>query len=175
LLPSGSPLFSAGGDSCWVEVAGCGVAALSCAGVAVAPGTGTLSGGFTDDSGILAGSGTGCTGFASGTAGPWGADAGTSSITDLPDGPTDRYVRLKQVNINTTAAPVVSLPRNVEPPPPPKSVWEAPPKAAPISAPLPVWRRTIKMSARQAKTWNITIIVYIQSVLAFQIWNSTMR
>jgi len=56
--------------------------------------------------------------------------------------------------MNTTAAPVVSLLMKEEPPEPPNRVCEAPPKAAPISAPFPVWSRTIAISAIEAITWT---------------------
>jgi hypothetical protein len=57
-----------------------------------------------------------------------------------------------QVIMNTTAAPVVSLDINELPPEPPKSVCEAPPNAAPISAPLPDWSKTITTSEIQTNT-----------------------
>jgi hypothetical protein len=48
------------------------------------------------------------------------------------------------------AAPVVALLKNVEAPVLPNSVWlDPPPNAAPISDPLPVWSKTIKISAIQ--------------------------
>lgn len=49
------------------------------------------------------------------------------------------YARLREVSIKTTAATVVALPKKVVAPVLPKRVWlDPPPKAAPISAPLPV-------------------------------------
>ena len=55
--------------------------------------------------------------------------------------------------MKTMAAPAVALLRNVEAPALPKSVLlDPPPKAAPMSAPFPVWRRTITMSATQTMT-----------------------
>ena len=48
----------------------------------------------------------------------------------------EKTARVRDVNINAIAAPVVSLLRNVAAPLLPKSVWLEPPKAAPISAPL---------------------------------------
>jgi hypothetical protein len=56
-----------------------------------------------------------------------------------------------------TAAAVVALLKKVEAPVLPNSVWlDPPPKAAPMSAPLPVWSRTIMISAIQTTMW-ITI------------------
>jgi hypothetical protein len=46
----------------------------------------------------------------------------------------------------------------------PNSVWlEPPPKAAPISDPLPVWRRTTKIRATATTTWitESTVIIFI--------------
>ena len=51
----------------------------------------------------------------------------------------DKYANPKDVNMKMTATAVVILPKNVEAPVLPKSVWlEPPPKAAPMSAPFPV-------------------------------------
>ena len=47
-------------------------------------------------------------------------------------------VRVREVSMKTTAATVVTLFRKVAAPLLPKSVWLDPPKAAPISAPLPL-------------------------------------
>jgi hypothetical protein len=55
----------------------------------------------------------------------------------------------KDVSIKAIAAPVVSLLRNVAAPLLPKRVWLDPPKAAPISAPLLLWMRMIKMRNKQ--------------------------
>jgi hypothetical protein len=71
----------------------------------------------------------------------------------------DEKVRRREVIIKTMAAIVVNLERNPIAPALPKIVWLAPPKAAPISAPFPAWRRTIKMSAMQTKICKTTIIV----------------
>jgi hypothetical protein len=57
-----------------------------------------------------------------------------------------------QVIMNKTAAPVVNLVMKELPPEPPKRVCEAPPNAAPISAPLPDWSKTMTTSATQAIT-----------------------
>lgn len=46
-----------------------------------------------------------------------------------------------EVNKKMIATTVVSLLKKVAAPRDPKTVWEAPPKAAPISAPFPAWSR----------------------------------
>ena len=62
----------------------------------------------------------------------------------------DMYAKPKEVIMKMIAAIVVALLKNVEAPVLPKSVWlEPPPKAAPMSAPLPVCKSTIKISAIQ--------------------------
>ena len=54
------------------------------------------------------------------------------------------------------AAIVVALFKNVDAPAPPNKVWlDPPPKAAPMSAPLPVWSSTIKIKAKQTTTCKI--------------------
>jgi hypothetical protein len=75
-----------------------------------------------------------------------------SVITDRPPRNPGLYIyeRSKEVIINTIAAPVVSLLIKELPPVPPKRVCDAPPNAAPISAPLPVWSKTIAINATQA-------------------------
>jgi hypothetical protein len=59
-------------------------------------------------------------------------------------------VRVRDVSMKTTAAAVVTLLRKVAAPLLPKSVWLDPPKAAPISAPLPLWSRTTPIKKRDA-------------------------
>ena len=52
------------------------------------------------------------------------------------------------------AAPVVALLKNVEAPVLPNRVWlEPPPKAAPMSAPFPVWSSTIMINAILTIIW----------------------
>ena len=48
---------------------------------------------------------------------------------------------------------VVSLAKNGVAPELPKTVWEEPPKAAPMDAPLPACNSTTKIRDRQATTW----------------------
>ena len=55
--------------------------------------------------------------------------------------------------MNTIAATVVALLKNVDAPVLPKRVWlDPPPKAAPMSAPFPVCKRTIIMRAIHTTT-----------------------
>ena len=54
--------------------------------------------------------------------------------------------------MKTAAAPAVTLARNVAAPRPPKNVWLAPPKAAPMSAPLPACRSTTMMRSTPTRT-----------------------
>jgi hypothetical protein len=51
--------------------------------------------------------------------------------------------------MKTAAATVVNFVRKVAAPPLPNTVWLDPPKAAPILAPFPVCKRTIKIRAIQ--------------------------
>jgi hypothetical protein len=54
------------------------------------------------------------------------------------------------------AAAVVALLKKVDAPVLPNSVWlEPPPNAAPMSAPLPVWSKTIMIRAIQTIIWMI--------------------
>lgn len=54
----------------------------------------------------------------------------------------------RDVTIKTMAATVVILLRKDAAPRLPKRVWLEPPKAAPISAPLPLWSKTTAMRNR---------------------------
>ena len=56
---------------------------------------------------------------------------------------TDVTARKNDVIMKTTAAVVVNFARKLCAPRGPKTVFEAPPKAAPMSAPLPFCRRTM--------------------------------
>ena len=67
--------------------------------------------------------------------------------------------------MKTTAATVVIFPRKVAAPVVPKSAWlPAPPKTAPMSAPFPVCKRTIKISAILTITCMVTINAVIISI-----------
>ncbi len=59
-------------------------------------------------------------------------------------------VSVRDVSMKTIAAAVVSLLRKVAAPLLPKRVWLEPPKAAPISAPLPLCSKTTDIRKRQA-------------------------
>ena len=62
----------------------------------------------------------------------------------------DRYASPSDVTMKIMAAAVVALLRKVEAPVLPNRVWlEPPPKAAPMSAPFPVWSKTIMIRAIQ--------------------------
>jgi hypothetical protein len=58
----------------------------------------------------------------------------------------------RDVIIKTMAAIVVILLKKVAAPLLPKIVWLEPPNAAPSSAPLPPWRRTIDIRKKQTMT-----------------------
>jgi hypothetical protein len=67
---------------------------------------------------------------------------GVGSLSEVPtDRSFDRMASPNDVNMKTTAQPAVNLARKVVAPRPPKIVWLEPPNVAPISAPLPDWRR----------------------------------
>ena len=85
----------------------------------------------------------------------------TPFISELALGFEDTYASAREVIMKTMAAPVVIFVKNGAGPAPPKTVCEAPPNAAPISAPFPVWSSTIKISAMHTKTWMITNNTYI--------------
>jgi len=89
-----------------------------------------------------------------------GADVVTPSI--IEDDEVFSFPNMKasrrHVIIKITAAAVVILVKNEPAPPPPNTVWLEPPNAAPMSAPLPFCKRTIRISARHTRTCkNITI------------------
>jgi len=76
--------------------------------------------------------------------------------------------------MNMMAAAVVALLKKVEAPVLPNRVWlEPPPNAAPMSAPLPVWSRTIIISAMQTMMWMI--ISSIDMLNFFQKFELGMR
>ena len=60
-------------------------------------------------------------------------------------------VRLKEVTMKRTAAAAVSFARKGAAPVLPNTVWLEPPKAAPIPAPLPCCKSTIKIRAKLTK------------------------
>jgi len=63
-----------------------------------------------------------------------------------------RKVSPKEVTINKMAAAAVSFAKKGAAPVLPNTVWLDPPKAAPMPAPLPCCRSTIKIRAKQTKT-----------------------
>jgi hypothetical protein len=68
----------------------------------------------------------------------------------------------RHVIIKITAAAVVSLDKNEPAPAPPNTVWLEPPKAAPMSAPLPFCKRTIMIRARHTTICKKIIITCIK-------------
>jgi hypothetical protein len=61
-----------------------------------------------------------------------------------------------EVIMKMMATPVVILVKKPPGPADPKRVWlDPPPKAAPMSAPLPVWSKTIKIKKTHTKMWII--------------------
>jgi hypothetical protein len=70
--------------------------------------------------------------------------------------------------MNMMATPVVILVSILAGPAAPKKVWPPPPPMeAPISAPLPLWRRTIKIKRIQTLTCKPTIIDVIIFILPY--------
>jgi hypothetical protein len=64
----------------------------------------------------------------------------------------ERSARPNEVSIKITAAPMVTLLRNVPGPRLPKTVWLDPPNAAPISAPLPACNKIEAIIRKQTIT-----------------------
>lgn len=74
-------------------------------------------------------------------------------MMDDDDGSPETYAKVNDVNINMTAALVVSLLRNDVPPPAPKTDWlPLLPNDAPISAPLPDCSKTTPIKNRLTNT-----------------------
>jgi hypothetical protein len=71
--------------------------------------------------------------------------------------------RDREVSIKRMAAIVVILLKIVAAPRAPNRVCPEPPKAAPSSAPLPLWMRTMKIRNAHTITWIIKINVAIIS------------
>jgi hypothetical protein len=78
-----------------------------------------------------------------------------------------RKARPKEVNMKMMAMAAVILCRKVVAPRLPKTAWLEPPKAAPISEPLPLWSRTMSMRATHTEICTRMIIsfIYFSSVL----------
>jgi hypothetical protein len=105
-----------------------------------------------------------------------GSCCSTGAVSVIMDSPArfpDIYASPNDVIMNMIAAPVVALLKNVDAPVLPKSVWLLPPpKAAPMSAPLPVWSNTIKISAKQTTTCNMISNMVIMYYFRFWILDS---
>jgi len=89
-----------------------------------------------------------------GTAAGFGA--GEVSTTDPPWNWEEKIASISEVTIKTPAATVVNLLRKFPGPRGPKTVWLAPPKAAPMPAPLPACKRTIRIRATATTTCTTT-------------------
>jgi hypothetical protein len=72
--------------------------------------------------------------------------------------------RRRHVIMKMTAAAVVILVKKEDAPAPPKTVWLEPPKAAPISAPLPFCKRTISISEMHTTICRIMITANIEKI-----------
>jgi hypothetical protein len=93
---------------------------------------------------------------------------GTVSVTSVlvssktvDDLRVDNMVRKIEVVMNRIAATVVILVKKPAAPGLPKMVWLAPPKAAPIEAPFPACRSTMRIRATHTKIWRREIPVII--------------
>lgn len=73
----------------------------------------------------------------------------------------ERKAKLKDVNIKITAAPTVTLLRNVPGPRLPNTVCDDPPKDAPISAPFPACKRIAAIMRKQTIKWIMIVRVYM--------------
>jgi len=76
-----------------------------------------------------------------------------------------RKARLREVSINKMAAMAVNLARKGAAPVLPKTVWDDPPNAAPIPAPLPCCNNTIKIRAKHTTTWKINNMLVILPII----------
>src|SRR4029453_13323748 len=111
-----------------------------------AVGRGGAAGGV-GDVGAAGSAGAGVAGAAGALAG-----AGASRTTELPCSPP-RMASENEGSAKTIAIPVVILPSSVGVPIEPNTAWlPAPPKAEPMSAPLPDCKRTMPMMAKHAST-----------------------
>src|SRR5438105_10772390 len=73
--------------------------------------------------------------------------------------------RLREVTIKIVAATAVSLLRKVPAPREPKTVWLEPPKAAPISAPLPDCNRMTPTMIKATRIWAMVKTMYMLTLL----------
>src|SRR2546423_1235385 len=88
--------------------------------------------------------------------GPAGADTGGASRTTDEDRSPPRMASENEVSVKMMAMAPVILPSTVGVPIEPKTAWlPAPPKAEPMSAPLPACSRTMAMMAKHISTWTI--------------------
>ncbi len=87
---------------------------------------------------------TGCTGLENG-----GGSAFTTEVVR-----DEWYASVSDVSMKIPAQALVTLPRKVWAPRPPKTVCELPPKAAPMPPPFPACSRMTRMRTTQAMTWT---------------------
>jgi hypothetical protein len=83
-------------------------------------------------------------------------------MDEATDRSLERTARLRAVSMKITAATTVTLLRKVVAPRLPKRVWLDPPKAAPISAPLPDWSKITPTMTKQARRCITINRVYIR-------------
>ena len=81
-----------------------------------------------------------------------GFGAGEVNTTEPPRCWVEKIARASDVTIKMHAAAAVNLPRKLPGPRGPKTVWLAPPKAAPSSAPFPACKSTMRMRATATMT-----------------------
>lgn len=93
---------------------------------------------------------------------PAGCDPALNLSKMLDDGVLpEKYPRVSDVSMKTTAIPVVSRVRKFPAPLLPKMVELDPPNTAPISAPLPVCKSTTRISPKLTMIWINVIKVSI--------------
>jgi len=92
-----------------------------------------------------------------------GFGAGVVKITEPPKYCEEKTASTSEVIIKMPAAAVVSLPRKLPGPRGPNTVWLAPPNAAPMPAPFPACKRTIRTKATATITWITTSGTYSQT------------
>src|SRR3989454_4392319 len=101
-----------------------------------------------------------------GAGGVAGTDTGGASRTTDEDRSPPRIASENEVRVKMIAITPVILPSTVGVPIEPNTAWlPAPPKAEPISAPLPACSSTMAMMAKHISTWMIVSAMTIYSPL----------
>jgi hypothetical protein len=80
----------------------------------------------------------------------------------------------RHVIMKIMAAAVVIFVKKEDAPAPPKTVWLEPPKAAPISAPLPFCKRTISISAMHTTICRNMITTCIEKIYLLKATDSAI-